>query len=120
MNEIDIINKIDKLAQVFDKEAFSLEAKILYKDREGIIVTNNNEDYHFALLEKECFIVIFDIKKDFDLNNKKYVPDYTKSIKVKTINMGIARLYAELEKRKIKDFLRKIKDNINKGTITEK
>jgi hypothetical protein len=117
----DIINKIDQMAKIFDKEAFSIEAKILYKDKEGFILTNENEDYHFAILEKEDFFVIFDIKKDsVDLFNVRYIPDYSKSIKMNTINMAVARLYGELERRKIIYFLKRIKEKINNKAITEK
>jgi len=116
MEKIDNIGNIDKIVKLFDNKAFTIEAGIIYNNREGFIITNDKENYHFAINIKNNKNIIFDIKKD-PLDNK-YIPDFNRSVEIRSLNTAIAKLYEEVERKKILNFFKKINNRLLNGEVS--
>lgn len=121
-NNIKLRQDIEKISKMFDSTSLSVEANVLYEDKEGVILTNLKEEYHFYIKLENNIFIICNIKNNLisEYSNTKYIPDFNNEMNSKSLGVAISRLYAEIEKIKIRYFLNKIKEKIKQKRISEK
>ena len=129
MQKSELIKEINKICIHFDAEAYSVESKVIYKNKKNLsenalIITNLSEDYHLLIDYWGAYFKIYSIKSIEDIftlsDNLKYIPDFRKSLKIKDIDYAVGKLYAEMEKKKIIKLLKKIKEKYISKIIDEK
>lgn len=129
MKKSELIKEINLISKHFDSKSYSIELNAIYKNKpklseNALIITNISENYHLLI---DCFnnyFKIYSVKSIDDIftlsDELKYIPDFKKSLKIKNINNAVGKLYAEMEKKKIINLLKKIKDKYLNKIIDEK
>lgn len=127
MEKSELIKKINKISKNFDSTSYSVEAKVFYKKQKfqenALIITNLNENYHLLIEEIDSIYKIYDIKDLNDIfsvnDHLEYIPEFSRSLKIKELHYAVGKLYAELEKKKIIKMLLEIKNKYLDKVVNE-
>jgi hypothetical protein len=113
INKEKTIEQINKYSRCYDRSSYSIEANIIYKNKLGYIITNENEDYHLYLTfcsQKYSVYPVIRVKG-------KYIPDFDQKMDFVKLNFAIAKLFSELEKKKIKLFILDMRSRLDNQDI---